>query len=552
MQHPDKKVVVVGAGLAGLATAVAAAQRGYQVTVLETAEKVGGAAAYSGGMVWVPANHVMKRAGLEDTLEEAAEYIESTGSDYPELLDIDAMHRWLSASGEAAEYFERIGAVTWRTIPTMPDYFYPEAVGSKADGRFLTAVFDGDELGDWRDKLHVSPHFPVGTTYDDIFTPDLSAQMGSVNNTNGEADEVSGYFSSNAATRTKSDLLTMGTGVVANFLAFAAKQPNIEILLNHSVERLLVEDGRVVGAAAKTADGTAEFRGSVVLTTSGYDWNSQQVKEFAELDAEDFGSVAPNTLRGDGMRLAQSAGGALVAFPGRCMPMLPGYPIDDGTDFRYSHEHAYPHSFMVDTTGRRFCDDSYYRDLCWKALDPNNRHIPVFLIWDEQHHRRYGGAGAQPGGEYAPDLVTSASTLRELGEKLGIDGAALEQTAAEFNKHAAAGEDPAFGRGTRDAVRLFSGDPTHELHPNVAPVSEAPYFGMRARFICAGIGMSGIRVDADGRVLNEAGAPVGGLFAAGAAAAFTASGTGYQSGYSLSRAITLAYTVAEQLDRGPW
>jgi hypothetical protein len=80
----------------------------------------------------VPANHVMSRNGIDDSLEEAASYIESTGSDCPEFLELDEMNRWLSVSREAAEYFEQLGAVTWRAIPTMPDYLHPDAPGIEA------------------------------------------------------------------------------------------------------------------------------------------------------------------------------------------------------------------------------------------------------------------------------------------------------------------------------------------------------------------------------------------------------------------------------------
>ena len=59
-------VIVVGAGLAGLATAIGAAVNGRRVTVFEAADNVGGAAAYSGGQVWVGANHVAAREGIDD------------------------------------------------------------------------------------------------------------------------------------------------------------------------------------------------------------------------------------------------------------------------------------------------------------------------------------------------------------------------------------------------------------------------------------------------------------------------------------------------------
>ena len=68
-------VIVVGAGLSGLATALGAALHGRRVTVFEAADQVGGAAAYSGGQVWVGANHVAAREGIDDDLQRAERYV---------------------------------------------------------------------------------------------------------------------------------------------------------------------------------------------------------------------------------------------------------------------------------------------------------------------------------------------------------------------------------------------------------------------------------------------------------------------------------------------
>jgi 3-oxosteroid 1-dehydrogenase len=206
---------------------------------------------------------------------------------------------------------------------------------------------------------------------------------------------------------------------------------------------------------------------------------------------------------------------------------------------------------IVDKTGNRFCDDSYYVDMMARLLNPDDRHLPCFLIWDEQHHRDYGFGGTPPGAPYPPDMITSASTLRELGEKLGIDGERLEATAAEFSEHAERGEDPAFGRGSVPFVRSYAGDPNHAPNPLLGAVREAPFHGMRLRIVGTGIGSSGVHIDGDGHVLDEAGETIPGLFAVGACAALTSSGSGYNSGFSLGRGITLAYLVAHELGGQP-
>lgn len=50
----DRRVVVVGGGMSGLVSAMAAAEKGAEVTVLEAGPAVGGSMAMSGGLIWAP------------------------------------------------------------------------------------------------------------------------------------------------------------------------------------------------------------------------------------------------------------------------------------------------------------------------------------------------------------------------------------------------------------------------------------------------------------------------------------------------------------------
>jgi 3-oxosteroid 1-dehydrogenase len=70
--------------------------------------------------------------------------------------------------------------------------------------------------------------------------------------------------------------------------------------------------------------------------------------------------------------------------------MLPGWPTDTGVGYAYGPDYAMPHSMIVDRTGRRYCDDSFWVDIVAKTMDPDDRHLPFFLVWDEQYHRKYG------------------------------------------------------------------------------------------------------------------------------------------------------------------
>ena len=320
------------------------------------------------------------------------------------------------------------------------------------------------------------------------------------------------------------------------------------MLLRHRVTEVTQDaHGRVTGVRAASEDGPVERRGPVVLATSTYDWDPDLVREFLNLEPEDFGSMAPESLRGDAIRLAGAVGGAVVQMPPTTVPLVPGWPSADGSGFANGPEYAMPHAMIVDRAGRRFCNDSYWPDLVPKALNPQDRHMPFFLIWDEQHHRKYGLGSTLPGGPYPAGLVTTAGSLQQLGDRLGIDGSVLEQSAARFSAAAKRGEDPDFGRGTIEFINQFSGDPTNRPSPVLGPVDHPPFFGMRLRLLGTGIGMSGVRIDANGHVLDEVGAMIPRLFAVGSCAAMTTSGSGYNSGFALSRGMTLAYLVAAEL-----
>ena len=525
-----ERVIVVGAGLSGLATALGVALRGGSATVYEAADLVGGAAAYSGGQVWVGANHVAERQGIDDDLERAERYVRDIAHDHPEVLDEAAMLRWLQVSPEATRYWEEVGAIRWTVIPGLADY-HNEADGALEEGRYLTnEVIDGSALGEWREKLRVSPFFPVGTTYADMFVK--GRRLTGFGVTDDGEDEAA-----------PKDPLTFGTGVVASFLARVLQEEAIEIKLGQPVTELLTEDGAVVGVRA----GDVEQRGPVVLATSTYDWDPELVREFLDLEPEDFGSVAPDSLRGDGIKLAREAGAATVTIPATSVPILPGWRAGDG--YGYGPEYAMPHAIIVDAAGNRYCDDSYWVDIVAKTLDPANRHLPFFLIWDEQHHRKYGLGATGPGGAYADEMgVKSAPTLRRAGRRARHRRRATRADRGALQRARARRRGPRLRPRQRHLRAPLRRRPVALPQPGAGrDRRRPPFYGLRLKFVGTGIGSSGIHADGDGRVLDHDGEPIRGLYAVGSCAALTTTGSGYNSGFALGRGLTLAYLVANEL-----
>ena len=74
-------VVVVGSG-GGITGAYTAAREGLSVALVEGSDKFGGTTAFSGGGgMWFPCNPVLRRAGVDDTIEDALTYFHAVVGD---------------------------------------------------------------------------------------------------------------------------------------------------------------------------------------------------------------------------------------------------------------------------------------------------------------------------------------------------------------------------------------------------------------------------------------------------------------------------------------
>jgi len=534
-------VIVVGSGIGGMAAAIRAYELGADVVLLEKAAHLGGATAWSGGQVWVGANHVARRAGLNDSIDETLRYVEAIAGDHPELFDLTRAREWIEAATIAAEWYERIGAIEWRMIPGYEDYYYPDAPGSKATGRYLTGEpFAGYRLGSDRKLILDAPGWPIGITYEEMFA------WGGVAARDRWDEKV-------MTDRRRDDVATFGQGI-ASWFARAVLERGIPIHTEQPASSLIIRDGCVVGVLSAAPTGEHEFTGTVILATGAHDWSEAITDAYVGVPADNRGSLAPLSVSGDGIGLATMVGAATGSVPGTAAPITPGYLLPEpqfegDSRFRGCYEHCMPHTILVNRDGQRFCDDSFHPSVVANAMaaDPNGRrpNLPFFMIWDEWHHRRYGLGITGPGAPYIDGLVTTAPSLDELAAGLGIDALGLQQTVAAFNGHAEHGRDPEFGRGSNASVRSFRGDRHHGPNPNVGPVVEPPFHGMRLRLLNTGIAAGGLVTGGGAQVVRPDGSPIVGLFAAGECVTRTVGGgTGYNSGYSLSRAMTYGYLAA--------
>src|SRR3954447_19407404 len=114
-------VVVVGSGGAAMTAALMAADSGAQVLVVEKDIVVGGTTGVSGGVLWVPNNHHLAEAGLEDSRDDALAYIRriSDGRD----LDPDLIEVFVDTAPEVLAYLEAKTPLRTQLVTNLPDYY---------------------------------------------------------------------------------------------------------------------------------------------------------------------------------------------------------------------------------------------------------------------------------------------------------------------------------------------------------------------------------------------------------------------------------------------
>jgi 3-oxosteroid 1-dehydrogenase len=522
----ETHVLVVGSGGAGLSAALAAADAGARVTLIEAADYIGGTYSYSMGIVWCPANAQMLRRGLSDSVEVAMAHVASLSGDKhsPDLLE-----RYLRALPEVLEQLRTVHDVPYEMVPRYPDY-YAERPGGKAEGRIVVSpVFDPAGLPpEWQDRLGGSPMYPTQPT-----TVTEIQGWGGFGN-------VAGWDHTLLAERNARGVRGFGAATIG-YLLRAALQSGVAVRTSTSLVSLVVENGAARGATVVDGNGAAQDIAcdAVILATGAFDWNDelqQHLNPYFRPPA-----VGAPTVDGSGMLAALDMGAAVSTVAGQIL--IPTYSVPgeehNGKPLRrfFVREPSLPGGIIVNQAGRRFCDESFYRAIVnemtrFDVVDcsyPNRR---AFFVFDEEWKNSYP-VGPIAAGEIPPWLTTAESAV-DLAGALEISPEALRDTLDEFNKDAVDGVDRRFHRGQTLQARNH-GDARFQPNPCVRPLS-GRLFALEIRASTVG-GSAGLRFDQDARVLNWRSQPLPGLYCAGNIAAGTVEGFWYNSGIANGRGL---------------
>jgi len=310
------------------------------------------------------------------------------------------------------------------------------------------------------------------------------------------------------------------------------------ILETETTGLLCDEDGRVIGARTRHADGEVTVRAAAtLLATGGYQASPELRARYIHPHAETMLLRSNPVSDGAGLRLGEEVGGEVAGTNGGFYGHLVSEPRvwDDERLYVALSQYHSEHALLINERGMRFCDESYgdHANTAHTVRQPRSRAI---CFWDSRAHAAYATVpvvsvgvpldkmqvALENGGKGV--IAETLDAVATFADAHGFDGAATRATIEAFNHQARHGWEKMAPPRTDDFAALDK-PPFYALivHPAITFT-----FG-------------GLTIDTGARVLRTDGTPVPGLFAAGSDAG-GAFGRGYAGGLAL--AATFGITAA--------
>ena len=532
-------VAVLGSGASGTTAAILAADSGAEVAVLERAEAVGGTTALSGGVLWLPNNHHMAEAGIEDSREDALAYLNSLSLG---MMDDELVETLIDTGPEMLRYMEENTPVSLHVFEGYPDY-HPENPGGKPEGgRSLdNDLFPFEELGPWADRINHQP--------DAVFFPATMLEI--------DTKRIDDVPPDVMAERQARDMRSTGQALAGSLIKGCLDREIPVHTATRARELILDENDAVVGLRAERngADYFVKARKAVVIGSGGFEWNEELVKAFLRGPMTAPTSTPEN--EGDGLLMAMGAGAALGNMSEAWW--IPGIhvPGDEMRGRTFARlilaERTWPRSIIVNRKGKRFMNEAANYNAVGHAFhtfDPNTFefiNLPAWLIVDSQYQPPI--ARHQVGPD-APDWIRRAGSLAELAAQIDVDPDGLEETVARFNEGAVRGEDPEFNRGV-SAYDSYNGDRWQKApFTTLGPIDTPPYYAAQIESGALGT-KGGPRTNTKAQVLRATGGVIPGLYAVGNAMAGVTAMVYGGAGGTLGPGMTFGYIAGRSAAEEP-
>ncbi|MGN0466331.1 MAG: FAD-dependent oxidoreductase [Lachnospiraceae bacterium] len=452
MKQLQADVVVVAAGLSGLAASIAAAENGASVITFEKSTTTGGAANMGMGPLGV-GSRIQKDHMIALTPGEAfRKHMYFTHY----RVDARMVRDYYFKSGDTIDWLMDMGV---EFVGVQRAFSAPEATRAYSDGEFTWHV--------------VKP----------------------------EGGGMPGPRCATAMTKKMTE---------------RAKELGVEFLFETPVKKVIMEDGAAVGVIAVDKNGEEiEARANaVIICTGGFGDNPQMIAEETEFEfGKTIYNFAIPGMKGDGIKMAWEAGAGKEPCIMELMYQLPdnmNHFILDGA-FRqpclWVNRNGYrfmPEDQIANTTftgnaiaaqpgkvAYAIFDSKMLKKYKKKGPDIVSHVHPhdLFDHFDEQWNRDLE-AGYEP--------IAQADTIEELAEMIGIDVEGLVEQVQEYNDMCDLGYD-----------EIFEKDRAY-----MQPIEKAPFYVCRQNVGAYG-SLGGVKINHKTQVLTQDAKVIPGLYCAG-------------------------------------
>lgn len=546
----ETDILVVGSGASAMTAALTAAEHGARVVIIENSHCYGGTSATSGGVMWIPNNHLIGPAGGSDSEQEALDYVNSLVGEGASQVRIKTFVKQAPAMFRFLD--EKCG-LKFESLERYCDY-HPENPGGKPGYRSCQALaIKSNELG--RD---------IGTLQE----PHLgTVAFGCINWTAREAHKlvtqgpgakttfirilVRYYLDIRQRFNTSRDRRLTGGGALIAQLMIALKKRKAQLRLSTGLTDYIVENGRVVGAVV-TADGQTQrilAKKGVIVGSGGFERNPQLREQYMPQPSSAAWAAGVLSNTGEPITAAMRIGVAMGNMGSAWW--APAYKLADEDRARPLFvERALPGCIMVDEAGKRFCNEAASYHVTGGVMAHGTGTAPAWFVFDARYRGKYALGPLFPGPPKMDDwlkpsmkaILKKSDTIKGLAQQIGVPVDVFEATVARFNGMAKVGKDDDFHRGESLVDRYYS-DQAVKPNPSLAPLEKAPFYAVP--LFPGDIGTNGgILTDEYGRALQEDGAVLPGLYAAGNCSASVMGKAYPAAGATLGSGMTFGYLAA--------
>lgn len=340
-----------------------------------------------------------------------------------------------------------------------------------------------------------------------------------------------------------------GAGKMAEHLRQVIGSNGAKVLYNTKVEKLIVENGAVVGVKAVDANSGVTYTiraKKTLLTTGGYGNN----KSMLTPEMQKVLYYGPVSSTGDGLKMAQGLGAKTQLLQyGKRYPNGIEVAPGQAKSTIYANVGAFDQAgILVNVEGNRFVNEkASNRHILEPMLKNANGQGYVFMdqkSW-EGFYKRAPETGVSHedmdkylanDGKSAP-LFVKGATIEEVAKKAGINADNLKATVAKYNGFVKAKKDADFGR------------PVEYMKAEIA--AEGPYYivEQKPRFATT---MGGVCTDDHLNIIREDGKVIPNLYAAGELVGGVMgddSPAGANVGWALTSGRVAADAIAEALGK---